>query len=475
MTTQFSRSLKAGVFTFILIVSMFFSGSFAVHAAPSVMSTEQQLALIQQLLAQIQMLQKQLAAMQSGGNIAQSTKAYTLQSLFFKNDATAKKIITGDSTTVSIRDFPLLAARSETRTNSFAYRVVNALRMLGYAEGENTEMYVGEEYLYPFKRKNNLPVTPIIDAVTLQKIDAQLAVREVQDARNAKNFPLYSYMIKPPENEPSKEHAAALFGIAFQSLPKHLVVWDRENFVDFLTNQMSSLNKDLKIQKGGGEIDYSTYKLCFALLYPTLVDSFEERERCVWKDKIHGFWGSDFAIASTLIHEYAHFLDKNIFGSYQKVSRGTVDTTGFYAISYDLNTENIDPTTQWKRYDVRKQTQDKSGEFVSSYAIGWGGASPTTGKELRTPYEDFAESFTMYVLQGQIFRELSKSSPTIAQKYAWLKKNVFKGTEYMTGDVSSLAMLKNRPRSEENILAFNVIDYSVFIPDFAWDYAIKVK
>ncbi len=407
---------------------------------------------------------------------ATSTKAYVLKSNFFKKDKTAQAIVAGRNTNASIRDFPLKATRTETKTDSFAYRVINALRMLGYVEGLNTEEYVGDEFLYPFKRLYGLSVDPTIDVAVIQNIDSLLAEKEKQDKKLGKQFPLYKYIKQPPASEPSKEHAAALFTIAFKALPKHLVVWDQENFVDFLSNQIPSFNKGIKVVKGSGETDYSEYEVCFAMLYPTLSDSFVESDRCKWKEKMPGFfWGSDYAITTTLLHEYAHYIDANLFSGYHKVSRGIIDTTKFYEISYDLGTEDIDANTQWKRYEL-KRPENKRNELVSAYAIGWGGVNPVTGKEVRTAYEDFAESFAMYVMEGKRFREMAKNNSILNQKYVWLKKNVFKGKEYETGSLTHSVYLKEQALINSESIATgagNVIDYSVFLPDFVWDYRVN--
>ncbi|MDB5194756.1 MAG: hypothetical protein JWN50_770, partial [Parcubacteria group bacterium] len=188
---------------------------------------------------------------------------FALKSSFLGSDATAQKIASGESAGVDISTFPLKAVRQYTSTNFFAYRVVSALRMLGYQEGLDSEAYVGQEFLGDFKRLNNLPVSTTIDAATLQKIDSQLADRETEDLKLAKNFPLYPYFMAAPKNEPTKEHAAALFDIAFSALPSNLVVWSEANFKAYLRDQ------------GGKQFSGSgaSYKVCLSVLYPEVDDN----------------------------------------------------------------------------------------------------------------------------------------------------------------------------------------------------------
>ena len=47
-------------------------------------------------------------------------------------------------------------------------------------------------------------------------------------------------------------------------------------------------------------------------------------------------------------------------------------------------------------------------------------------------YEDWAESFQIYVLSGKYFRAATLQSPLLAKKYDWLKNNIFNGVEYDT-------------------------------------------
>lgn len=67
-------------------------------------------------------------------------------------------------------------------------------------------------------------------------------------------------------------------------------------------------------------------------------------------------------------------------------------------------------------------------DFVSGYAMS-------------DPYEDFAESYAYYILHGTEFKKLAKSSKILAQKYTFLKNEVFKGKEYTSGYESKAKIL----------------------------------
>ncbi len=391
-------------------------------------------------------------------NITQ-TEPFILKSDFFKEDPTAQKIASGESAGVDMITFPLRSTRSYVSTGSFAYRVVSALRMLGYQEGLNSETYVGQEFLGDFKRVNNLPVTTMIDMATLQKIDSQLVERESEDLKLAKKFPLYPYFMTAPKNEPTKEHAAAIFQIAFSALPTSLVEWSEANFKAYLQHQGSN-------QFSG--LGTSNYKVCLMMLYPEVLDN------CTLTTKgVYSFWGSDLTIVGTQIHEYAHFLDGNLYSKEFGTSRGAVDTTGFYAISFDTSNTSYLKISSWNPYPLRRPDNIKN-EFVSGYAQGWAVSGKDEDKYIRSAVEDFAESMAMYVVEGKVFRELAKSYPIISQKYDWLKQGVFSGGEYDTGEIRGIAFMKAHPSSNDvSNGAFNILHFSAHLPDFAWDYKLQ--
>ncbi len=118
--------------------------------------------------------------------------------------------------------------------------------------------------------------------------------------------------------------------------------------------------------------------------------------------KIHLFWASLMPkkeILSVAIHEFWHFFDLYILqkGLYEDIS------DFFYDIS-------------WESTTVIKSSQ-KQMDFVSGYAM--------TNK-----YEDFAESFTYYILHNRDFLEKAQKSKVLQKKYDFFGEYVFINSEF---------------------------------------------
>lgn len=125
-----------------------------------------------------------------------------------------------------------------------------------------------------------------------------------------------------------------------------------------------------------------------------------------WKIKL--FWVLNIEkpeFISLFIHELSHYID--LYYLERKVSFDL--SNDFYNISWD--------TTK-----VMKKGQ-KSRDFVSGYAM--------TNK-----YEDFAESFTYFVLHNEDFLFKSTKSDFLKQKYDFFNKVLFKNKEFKETDFS---------------------------------------
>jgi len=122
---------------------------------------------------------------------------------------------------------------------------------------------------------------------------------------------------------------------------------------------------------------------------------------------------SEIELSAVLIHEMGHITDIGGFqgsaaGSYEFVdgSRPVWSddlSVEFYKISWISNDEWADGVAEL--------------DFVSGYA----------GSD---PFEDFAESYAYYILQGDSFRVLASVNDVLAAKYEFLKEKVFDGFEY---------------------------------------------
>jgi hypothetical protein len=79
--------------------------------------------------------------------------------------------------------------------------------------------------------------------------------------------------------------------------------------------------------------------------------------------------------------------------------------------------------------ELRSESNDL--DFVSGYALS-------------DPFEDFAESYTFYILHGNEFRQLAAENYKLALKYRFLKEKVFNGKEYDKDDNSLIAFFNQR-------------------------------
>lgn len=393
---------------------------------------------------------------------------FALKSDYLRNETTAQGIASGKTNNYDIRTFPLVyGGKGPYNTDNFAYRFLSSLRMLGYTRGLRTvnEQYIAEQYLNRFQQFNNLAVSPFINASILKIVDSALADKENLDKNTALNFPLYNHLATAPLNEPTKEHVAALLSSVFSELSNNLVIWSEKNFKDFYIRQFGQ-----RIQNA----DSPDYQICESAIYPEFgvncAIGVYFGTTLINKVPANSPQNDDFSFASLTLHEYAHYLDQKLYSPGSGTSRGVIDTIGFYNISYDTS----DPAPGGVREFAYRRPQNVKNEFVSSYAQGW--KRTVNGKDYYSAAEDFAESFSLYVTDGKVFRKLAESSDVLKQKYDWLKTNVFNGREYQSGDIQSVTILKQQPNlvgdelAKQATGAFNVVDYSTSLPNFVWNY-----
>ncbi len=242
----------------------------------------------------------------------------------------------------------------------------------------------------------------------------------------------------PPQFFPrfTGDKDAALFVIALGALPEHLVRWNEQTFKEY-AKRLSFLGW---IQNPESQ----DYTIVLPKPDPPNSDSATIADLCT---------------AATIIHEYAHFIDKEVFDSPAAIS----NTKDFYSISHDSAPR--DPVGTY--YFVRRPN-NLTNEFVSNYAIY--GFVPPNERFTSVPWEDFAESFTMYVTHGKIFKELTKSDLYMKQKYDWLKINVFYGREYDTGDLRRLAEVRKQMFPADNSIKTSCDHSWALYPELRWNY-----
>ncbi len=111
--------------------------------------------------------------------------------------------------------------------------------------------------------------------------------------------------------------------------------------------------------------------------------------------------------AGLLIHECAHVIHSNLPGSPLSGKSAFVDGADpFYNDSPIAAFFSI----SWTEADLLKR-EAKKADFVSGYAMS-------------DAFEDFAESFALYILHRDAFEERAQTNKAIAAKLEWMKTNL---------------------------------------------------
>jgi hypothetical protein len=380
----------------------------------------------------------------------------SLSSNYFRNDTTAQNILSGRS--FSIKD--AINQDGTISINSFATKFLNGLRQVGYT-GISSLVPATESsalvWLHKFQRINNLPQGDSVGPAELLKLDSLVAAREKADSQLAALLPLpLSNIVSGASTEPSSTHVAALLTIALRSLPPHLVKWNSQNILSFIQTQ----------GPGGdaGGIQFTARGICFLNYFPSLDSQCNATNATM----VPSLLKDDPSLVYDILHEYAHYLDGRIYSSEgADSSKGIIDTQGFTEISFDTSV-NCNPSSPWRFFKLRNPGNERN-EFVTNYAVGW---TATGDESCRSSVEDFAESFAMYVMQGNTFRKLAETKPVLAQKYAWLKSNVFAGKEYFTGNADNIPAVNQALAAPYMPQLPTFIDYLNINPNFVWDYQL---
>lgn len=137
---------------------------------------------------------------------------------------------------------------------------------------------------------------------------------------------------------------------------------------------------------------------------------------------------TDQELAAVSIHELGHIVDMGALkGTARSGYSGFMDgnqkvwaddaSVAFYGISWVSDT---------------KRRSDLPTDFVSGYAMS-------------DPFEDFSESFAMYVLHGERFRKLARHNEALSKKYAYMR-GLFENQEFGGIDgISTRTPVEERP------------------------------
>jgi hypothetical protein len=339
-------------------------------------------------------------------SVTPSASLANLTSRFFIGDVTAEQVMAG--TPFNMND-PAWITNTIINRNLFAYKVFAALFMLGYQTEMGFNYYQNDEHLRAikaFQSNNGRPISNTLDAATLTLIDLQVAQRVPLLASIATDFPIYGHLVTLAPNEVSKDTVASIFALPMKALPPYLQLTPQE-FADCTAGQCVGFIRDATNTTDlQSPIDLSSNFVFVGHYFDPKLGMPRLPSAAV--------------LTSTVLHEFAHYLN----GSNKMIQyphMGIVDTTDFYALSYDLNSTNSSGCMNYK--------VDNPMNWLSRYGYMGGTGCP---QGMHVGDEDWAESFSFYVSSGRDFRAAAQVNSVIAQKYEWLRTNVFFGLEYDT-------------------------------------------
>lgn len=128
---------------------------------------------------------------------------------------------------------------------------------------------------------------------------------------------------------------------------------------------------------------------------------------------------NDKDIVNVLIHELGH----------------VVDLGGLKSFSYEKKSQFRDGSLIFYEDDISlmyyKISWDHKGEKLNSSYLDFVG-----GYAKYDMFEDFSESFLLYIKHGKYFKHLALNNEKLKKKYIFFKKYVFNGKEFDTGNIN---------------------------------------
>jgi len=372
------------------------------------------------------------------------TSTSTLKSTLFKNDPIAIEIIKGEN---------YILNSSFDQVNSFEFKLMNALKQLGFSKLGYTyavEQTPVSATLNRFRKIYGVQPSEYLDKTTLILLDNELAQREIEDRQVSATYPPFSKFLDGPINAPPKEHLGMLLARFFGSLPENIQtntlgennLWTIEEFRTSLAWGFGANLGKLFDETGTRELSIQE-GVYLALNNQTNFTFYSPQYYDYGKS-------GDMEYIYELVHEYGHAVG---YGPWLNLSDGQ---TGCAQDPFgNISFYQSNGSWYWLR------PNNNSGEFVSQYARSGAG---TPGFSI--PHEDFAESFAAYILVGDMFRERAKSNIYLDQKYNFLKTYIFNGKEFDTGNLGSYT---------DNGLIWLAGDYLTEDPEWRWDYSYNIK
>lgn len=181
-----------------------------------------------------------------------------------------------------------------------------------------------------------------------------------------------------------------------------------------IKNQNTTIDSRVRINILKGILYSSSMPFSYNRL-SVILDGFQREPRGRMRDariSLSPYIVRDPEFIKLFVHELAHYID--IYAFYPTRLRADISNT-FYYISWES------PTV--------KRSKQGTMDFVSGYAAS-------------NQYEDFAESFVLYVFHNATFADRALRSEAMRQKYLFFSNHVFSwgyfhGTDFSIGIVPS--------------------------------------
>jgi hypothetical protein len=129
---------------------------------------------------------------------------------------------------------------------------------------------------------------------------------------------------------------------------------------------------------------------------------------------------------NVLVHEAGHVVDLG----YLKGTNSASDTN-FDDFGTKIKTD--DPSFKFYNIAWENNTVLRDSVTPTGFASIYGSSDP---------FEDFAESFMMYVRYGDIFYQIAENNDLIGQKYQFMKSEVFNGLEFRDEQAENSEIVK---------------------------------
>lgn len=339
------------------------------------------------------------------------------QSTFFSNDTDFDAIMTG--TPYDMNGFNPTPGNGDK--NTFGYKIYSALKMIGY----DTFTGRSDPHIFAFNRfqiDHGFGESDLLSSEVLSRLDIELSSQEDFDASMATYFPLHGSMVPRHPNDYSADHSSMLFASPIRVLPGYLQ----------LTTLDQWIGCTIFPQCAGRVINVSSIAPTPFTDEVTVFTGADFIDSFIPEESSNGILWSDSATMQVILHEYAHYLDGVQQPTYEDKKMGIIDTREFYDISFEgVAGKTLEEIRGGGNCFDRRTNDDY--DFITSYAMSHGVNHPEgCGIDRYTLAEDFAESFSAYVVSGISFRQAAAKNSTINDKYQWLRNNVFQGIQYDT-------------------------------------------